>query len=79
MIVYKISFFLLKLYMYDGRVGVSIPVLTPPHMCTCLKQGHEFPTTYVVLVLFSVSVVKMTYDCWYWWNWCSLLFKLYCH
>jgi len=39
----------------EERVGIPFTGLTPPHFYTCPKPGLEFPTSYVVVFLCSVS------------------------
>ena len=46
-----------RLYMYcrwrsryqEGRIGISLTSLTPPHSCACPKPGPGFPKSYVVV------------------------------
>ena len=80
------GFFLVYLYMYcrcrssyqEGRVGIQLTGLTPPHFCACSKPGPWFPTSYVV-VFFVFSELRwevIVPICWYWWKWWPSLFKL---
>ena len=39
----------------EERVGIPLTGLTPPHFYACPKPGPEFPTSYVVVFLCSVS------------------------
>ena len=62
------SFYMVWLYMYmycrwrssyqEGWVGISLTGLTPPHICSCSKPRPGHPTSYVVVLLCSVSSVK---------------------
>ena len=38
----------------EGRFGIPLTGLTPPHFCACPKPGPGFPTTYVVGLFFFV-------------------------
>ena len=50
--------------------------------CACPKPGPGFPTSYVMVLLCSTSLVEMRGDfsfCWYLWYWWASLFKLTFH
>ena len=45
----------------EGRAGVPLTGLTPPHVCACLKSGPRIPTSYVV-VFFFVQWVQLRWE-----------------
>ena len=47
----------------DGSVGTPFSELTSPHCCACHKPGSLFATSHLVVILCSVSSVKMRGDC----------------
>ena len=54
----------------EGRVGIPLTSLTPPHLYACPKPRPGFPMSHVIVFLCSVSSVKMRGNCsfyWYWW------------
>ena len=40
-----------------GRIGISLPGLTLPHMCALPKRGSGLPTSYAVVVFMLPDVV----------------------
>ena len=63
----------------EGRVGIPLTGLTPPHLCYSPKTGPGFPTLDVVIFVyvFSEFIWNERWSfCWYWWNCWSSLFKL---
>ena len=63
---YKYVLYVLSLEIYLSSVGVGVQLtgLTPPYVCACPKQGPEFLTLYVVVLLYSARSVKMRGDIW---------------
>ena len=52
----------LEIQLIRGTVWIQLTGFTPSHFCACPKQGHGFPTSYVV-VFFCVQWVKVRGDC----------------
>lgn len=64
-------FVIVCLYIYcccgssyeEGRFGISLTGVTPPHLCACMKPGLRFSMIHVMVFLCSVSSVEMRGDC----------------
>ena len=60
--------------------GISLTSLIQPHFFVCPKPIPGFPTSYVMVFLYSVSLSKRwLFVFWYWWNCWPSLFKLSFH
>ena len=85
-------FFIVYLYMYccwkssyqQGRAGILLICLTPPHFCGCPEPGPGPWISNIICRAFVCSVglfgvVSDCLFCWYWLNWWPSLFKLSFH